>query len=204
MASPMRSTVLPWAFLITTFGRAAVKLHSTRQHHAACERLSQASASCTKVCGELRDIERERVFVGLRRLERRQLAGQQRWRHVVAAAPGHALREHVGRARQIHQRKVAGLLAKRVAIAALERRTRQHHRLASAPRGPEPCAQGQQPALAIGVGERHAGDHARHVFGWMELVAFEERGTEIFRQRCANGALAAAGHAHHDHGAHAG
>jgi len=76
--------------------------------------------------------------------------------------------------------------AQPVAIAALQRRTREHHAAARL-RLREHAGERVEPHRAVRVGERDAGAHLRDVGGRVVCVAFDERDADQARRRRADG-----------------
>src|ERR1700730_8799600 len=85
-----------------------------------------------------------------------------------------------------------------LAIGALQRRAGDHGLLSGLADPFDLIGDSLQPGPAIFVGERLTGAHLRDVARGVKLVAILVAPAEALRQFFPNGALARAGHAHHD------
>src|SRR2546429_5883119 len=138
------------------------------------------------------------LLVRRRGLQRRKLALEQRRRHEVPAALRHALREECAGPREIHKPHVDGPTgAQQVAIAPLERRTRDDDADSCALRLAQSGRDLAQPAVAVGVAQRYACGHALHIVRWMQVITFDEPDVERASELRSDQALAGAADAHH-------
>ena len=85
-----------------------------------------------------------------------------------------------------------------VAIGALQRGAGDHRVFAGLANPVDLVGNRLQPGPAILVGQGMAGAHLGDVAGGMKPVAILEGPAQAFGQLFADGALAGAGHAHHD------
>src|SRR6266566_1262446 len=133
-----------------------------------------------------------------RRLQSRKLALEQRRRHEVPAALRHALREERAVPREIHKPHIHGATgAQQVAIAPLERGTRDDEADSCALRFAQSGRDLAEPAVAVGVGQRYPSGHALHIVRWMQVIAFDELDVERASELRSDQALAGAADAHH-------
>src|SRR5207247_10292800 len=114
------------------------------------------------------------------------------------AALRHALREECTVPREIHKPHVDGPTgAQQVAIAPLERRTRDDEADSRALRLAQPGRDLAQPAVAVGVAQRYASGHALHLLRWMQVITFDELDVERASELRSDQALSGAADAHH-------
>ena len=143
---------------------------------------------------------RDDVRLAVRRLERRELAVDERSRHIVAFAPGDPRTHLVRRGLQIdkaQRRPDPG--PKTVAVGPAEGRTGDD-RPSRAALLPQRRGDPVEPRPAIVVVERIAGAHLGARLSGMEIVAIDKIHAEEIGQRTAGGRLARAGDAHHHDG----
>jgi AcrR family transcriptional regulator len=137
-------------------------------------------------------------LVRARRLERVELALQQRRIEEMAGAGLQAFVQHLERTLQVHESHVGVVAAQDVAVRALERRARKHRRLARAPLLLDGRADRIQPRPAIFVGQRNAAMHLVLVGGAVKRIAVGIGARQALRQHLADPRLARARHAHCD------
>src|SRR5439155_10410980 len=127
------------------------------------------------------------------------LAFEQRGGHEVPAAVGHTRREQRSATREIHKPHVRiALGSHQVAIASLQRRTRDDETNACTLCGAESGSDRKQPAVAVGVRQWYSRRHALDIVGGMEVITFDELDAEHARELRSDRALAGASDAH-DH-----
>src|SRR5664280_292923 len=138
-------------------------------------------------------------FVAVQRLERIELALEQRERHVVAAATFHPARDELARGNEVGEPDRWVSVPEQVAVGPPQRRTR-HDRV-----GPgrlplaDPGCQGLEPRPSIRVRERPAAGHLLNVGGGVEFVALGASPVQALGQGVHDGRLAAARDSHqHD------
>src|SRR6266511_419425 len=149
--------------------------------------------------GGFANIAHPRALVRRGLFENRELALEQRGGHEMPAAVDHALREQCWAAGEIHKPHVRiALGSQQVAIASLQRRTRDDETNACTLCGAESGSDRTQPAVAVGVRQWYSGRHAIHIFRRVEVITFHEFDAEHARELRSDRALSGASDAH-DH-----
>src|SRR5438093_843508 len=87
--------------------------------------------------------------------------------------------------------------AQQVAIAPLERRTRDDEAHSRTLRLAQSGRDLAQPAVAVGVGQRYPSGHALHIVRGMQVITLDELDVECASELRSDQALAGAADAHH-------
>ena len=161
-----------------------------------------ATTSATTVSGVALDDDRDPRLVGGQRLERRQLAGQERGRHEVTACGAPSARSSVSAGSTARWQKPSARDARRaaVAIAPPERGAGEHGALARAAPFVDPPCRSPRATAALGVGERLAARPSprRWRGGCRSSPSRRSPVRDVSARRSGHGRLPAAGDAHHD------
>ena len=137
-------------------------------------------------------------ITGVRRLKCLELAGQQSRRHEMPLSLREPLRDQLLGALEIDDADVAASMHEDVAIGALQCGASDHGVPARLARLVDLVGDRLQPGPAVFVGQGMAGAHLGDIAGGMKLVAILEIPAQAFGKLVRDGALARAGHPHHD------
>jgi hypothetical protein len=137
------------------------------------------------------DADRNRMLVGRRLFQRRELAFEQLRRHEMAMPGGHPLGDERLVAFEIN--KTHGVMARagqNVAIAALQRRARDDAVPARVPQVFDPGSDRFQPRLAVGIAQGRAAFHLLDIGLRMKPIAVFKTPAEFLCEQRGDGCLA--------------